>query len=77
MPSLHEILVAVLLLTGTFLMTQAVARRALIPQRRGSVIQIAADCRLFGIPASVVRGDTVNLNVTVQNLGNVDETVRL
>ena len=38
------------LLTGTFLMTQAVARRALIPQRRGSVIQIASIGGLGGWP---------------------------
>ena len=38
------------LLTGTFLMTQAVARRALIPQRRGSVINIASIGGLGGWP---------------------------
>jgi len=38
------------LLTGTFLMTQAVARSALIPQRRGSVINIASIGGLGGWP---------------------------
>ena len=38
------------LLTGTFLMTQAVARHALIPQQRGSVINIASIGGLGGWP---------------------------
>ncbi len=38
------------MLTGTFLMTQAVARSALIPQRHGSVINIASIGGLGGWP---------------------------
>jgi len=55
-------------LTGTFVLTQEIARRAMIPQKRGKIINIASIAGLKGTPPDVLR--TIAYNTSKGGLVN-------